>query len=57
MGQVVYPSYPIKKTIAVFETRVELLEYETAYRLFTEVYAAVENSQLEVKLLFLCYFM
>ena len=48
MGQMVYPTYQIKKKVSVFETREELLEYETAYGLFNQIYAASENGQLEV---------
>ena len=48
MGQIVYPSYEIKKSCPIFEARKELLEYEVAYNFFNEIYAATDNGQWEV---------
>ena len=44
----VYPTYKVCKNVQVFETRQELLEYETAYSLFNQVYSATENGEWQV---------
>ena len=48
MGQVTYPSYVVKKSVPVFANRTELLEYEAAYRVLTEIFSATESSQWKV---------
>lgn len=53
MGQIIYPSYTIKKSVAIFGNRLELLEYEAAYRLLSEIIAASDDSQWKVCKVFL----
>nr|CAB3244629.1 fanconi-associated nuclease 1-like [Phallusia mammillata] len=45
MGKIIYPTYTINDPTPIFKSRLELLEYETAYQLKHEVMMACDNSQ------------